>query len=263
MRRRHLHHIVRRNPWPFLLAMFTFLSASAFVFSMYRIPYAGTYLIISLLGAINMLVFWLVEIIEEATNGGSSTKIVEICLEHSICLLFASEVMVFFALFWAYGHSACAPTPAIGCEYPPIGIEIVMPWHVPLLNTLVLLLSGFSITWTHRCFALKNMRNLLDSITYTIFLGIFFLFLQCIEFYSATFDLSDGIFGSVFFFLTGLHAWHVIVGVIAISICEERIFRRHFLENNYIGFVLVVWYWHLVDVIWLVLWLTIYVWAAL
>lgn len=139
-----------------------------------------------------------------------------------------------------------------------MGLEYIYPYHYPLYNTFLLIISGLAITWAHKAFALGSFREAIDSILCTLFLGFFFVVLQCMEYYAATYNFSDGIYASTFYCLTGLHGMHVIVGAMFILVCFFRLLRQHYLRNHYLGFVCAIWYWHFVDVVWIFLFLTVY-----
>jgi heme/copper-type cytochrome/quinol oxidase subunit 3 len=131
-----------------------------------------------------------------------------------------------------------------------------------LYNTMILITSGFSVTWAHRSVCLGWYRDAIDALGITIILGFFFIYLQANEYYEAFFNYSDGVYGCSFYMLTGLHGCHVIVGAGALLVCFIRLLRRHYLTTHYLGFVFAIWYWHFVDAVWIVLFLLVYCWGG-
>ena len=132
----------------------------------------------------------------------------------------------------------------------------------PLFNTALLIISGLSITWAHRGIALGSFRESIDAFVITTFLGFLFVFLQMFEYYEAFFNFSDSVYSSTFYCLTGLHGLHVLVGASFIAICFIRLLKRHFITNHYLGFIFAVWYWHFVDAVWILLFLSVYCWGS-
>lgn len=208
------------------------------------------------------IVQWWRDIVREGAYQGFHTYFVSTGLRWGIILFIVSEIFFFFAFFWAYFHSRLVPVFEIGSCWPPIGIRFLNPFSVPLLNTAVLLSSGVRITWAHHSLIEKNRRNVVFGLVVTVFLGVYFTFLQIGEYYEATFRLSDGIFGSVFFVATGFHGFHVLVGSTFLSICLFRVILFHFSDGHHFGFEAAAWYWHFVDVVWLFLYLCIYWWGS-
>jgi len=152
-------------------------------------------------------------------------------------LFLLSEVMLFFGFFWAFFHSALYPDISIGCVFPPKDIIIIPPLSIPLYNTFLLILSGFSITLVHRAIVSNFTKETIDAFFITILFGFFFLSLQAFEYYDSYFSFNDGIYACCFFMLTGLHGMHVLVGASSIVICFKRYLNREFLETHHLGFV--------------------------
>jgi len=162
----------------------------------------GIYLFVfSFIILINISFFWWRDIIRESTFQGHHTKAVQTGLRFGMLLFILSEVFFFFAFFWSFFSSSLSPNLDIGGVWPPPGIKTVNPWEVPLLNTMILLLSGATCTWSHNAIVLGNRSKSLFSLGLTIFLGFFFTFLQVIEYFETNFTISDGIYGSTFFYL--------------------------------------------------------------
>ena len=152
---------------------------------------------------------------------------------------------------------------AIGSTWPPAGIETFDPWHLPLINTLILLCSGAAATWAHHAIAHENNRkDLVNGLIISILLGILFTIFQVYEYTHAAFSFSGNIYGANFFMATGFHGFHVIVGTIFLAVCLFRAFKGHFTPESHIGFEAAAWYWHFVDVVWLFLFAAIYIWGS-
>jgi cytochrome c oxidase subunit 3 len=178
-------------------------------------------------------------------------------------LFIVSEVMFFAAFFWAFFHSSLAPTVEIGAVWPPKGIEVLDPWQIPFLNTVILLSSGAAVTWAHHAIILSYRDQAIQGLTLTILLAILFTGFQVFEYLEAPFTISDGIYGSTFFLATGFHGFHVFVGTVFLIICLIRQMKNHFTNNHHFGFEAAAWYWHFVDVVWLFLFVSIYWWGGL
>ena len=176
-------------------------------------------------------------------------------------LFIVSEAMLFFAFFWAFFHSSLNPTPELGAVWPPKGIEALNPFHVPLLNTFVLLNSGAFVTWAHYSLLAGYRKQTINSLLFTIILALFFTCLQAVEYTQASFNISDSVYGSVFYMTTGLHGSHVLIGTIFLLVCLVRLVQHHFTKKHHIGLENAIWYWHFVDVVWIFVYLFIYWWG--
>jgi len=170
--------------------------------------------------------------------------------------------MLFFGFFWAFFHGALSPAAEIGCIFPPEGISAIPATEIPLFNTFLLIVSGISLTWAHYSLSVNRMKNIIDGFLITIFLGLLFVLLQIFEYYESEFSFSDSVYSCSFFMLTGLHGCHVIVGVSFLFVCFIRLTKRHYMINHYLGFVCAIWYWHFVDIVWIFLFFTVYLWGS-
>ena len=139
-----------------------------------------------------------------------------------------------------------------------MGIISLSPFRVPLLNTVVLLGSGATVTWSHHEILCGNYKNAIISLFLTVVLGFFFTYLQVNEYYETRFSLSDNVYGTTFFVATGFHGLHVIIGRVFLLVCTLRMYLRHFTIRHHFGFEAAAWYWHFVDVVWLFLYVSIY-----
>ena len=208
-----------------------------------------------------MAVWWR-DVIREATFEGHHTPVVQIGLRYGMALFIASEVMFFAAFFWAYFDASLFPKEAIGGVWPPQNIRPFNPFELPLLNTLILLTSGTTVTWAHHALLENDRQGLKWGLICTILLGLSFTCIQAYEYSHAHFAFSGHIYGATFFMATGFHGAHVIIGTIFLSVCLLRAFLGQFKPNQHLGFEFAAWYWHFVDVVWLFLFTCIYVWGA-
>lgn len=259
----HPYHMVTNSPWPFLIslsALTTTLGATAY---MHSYILGDVILSLGILNVISILVFWWRDVIREATFEGKHTRKVQLGLRLGFILFIVSEVMFFFGFFWAFFHSALSPSIAIGCVWPPEGIIPFDPLSTPFVNTCVLLLSGATITYTHHGLISGNFPLTLIGFFETLFFALLFTLLQLEEYINASFAISDGIFGTVFYMITGLHGTHVIIGTIFIFVCFIRFLKSHFTRQHHLGFEFSAWYWHFVDVVWLFVYIFLYWWGGL
>lgn len=253
-------HLVDISPWPLFTSLRAIIIALG-VASWFH-NYGIICLILGLFTIILTLFQWWRDVSREATFLGAHTSYVAKGLRWGIILFILSEVCFFFAFFWAFFHRRLAPTPELGCCWPPIGITPINPFRVPLLNTAVLLASGVTVTWAHHSLIEGNRSNSIQALSLTIRLGIYFTFLQVGEYISAPFTIADGIYGTTFFVSTGFHGLHVIIGTTFLAICLLRTILWHFSSGHHFGFEAAAWYWHFVDVVWICLYLCIYWWGA-
>jgi heme/copper-type cytochrome/quinol oxidase subunit 3 len=257
----HPYHLVTPSPWPFLISIAAL--STAIGATMYMHLYKNGLLIIALglFHVILILSLWWRDVIREATFEGAHTKRVQKGLRLGFILFIISEIMFFFGFFWAFFYCALSPAIAIGCQWPPINIVTFDPTFIPLYNTFVLLVSGASITYTHHSLVKGDAITTNIGFLETLYLAICFILGQLREYLEAAFAISDGIYGSVFYMLTGLHGTHVIIGAIFIGVCYIRFLKRHYTRQHHLGFEAAVWYWHFVDVVWIFLYIFVYVFS--
>jgi heme/copper-type cytochrome/quinol oxidase subunit 3 len=263
MGKKHLYHLVDESPWPLVTAFSVQAMLLGAVMYMQTIINGLFVLTLGLLSTVYCAGLWWRDVIREGTFEGEHTQVVQRGLRIGMILFIVSEVMFFFAFFWAYFHSSLAPTIEIGSVWPPVSISAFNPWQVPFLNTVILLLSGATITWAHHSIVFGDLEQAVRSVEATIALAIAFTALQVFEYGQASFSISDGIYGSTFFMATGFHGFHVIIGTIFITVCWIRLINNQFTREHHIGFEAAAWYWHFVDVVWLFLFTTIYWWGNL
>lgn len=179
-----------------------------------------------------------------------------------IILFIVSEIFFFLSIFWAFFDSALAPTVELGCSWPPAGIQPIEPWELPLVNTVLLLSSGATVTWSHHSLIAGDRNNAIVALVYTIALALVFTGVQLYEYYNAPFTISDGAFGSCFFFGTGFHGVHVLIGTIFLSVGLYRMVNYHLTKHHHVGYEGAILYWHMVDVVWLFLFVFVYIWGS-
>jgi len=258
---RHSYHLVDESPWPLIRSVGAFFLTTGLVkwFHLNSPTLMLTGLIIILL----VILQWWRDISREGAFQGTHSSFVELGLRYGIILFIVSEVLFFSSFFWAFFHSRLAPSIDIGRCWPPIGVKPFDPTGVPLLNTIVLLSSGITVTWAHHALMAGNHSSAKLGLRLTVGLGVYFTFLQALEYYEAPFRLADRAYGSTFFVATGFHGLHVIVGSLFLLVCAIRLHQGHFSSSHHFGFEAAAWYWHFVDVVWLFLYLTIYWWGRI
>ncbi|MDJ0389409.1 cytochrome c oxidase subunit 3 [Roseomonas sp. E05] len=261
---KHPYHLVDPSPWP-LVASF---AAGLMLFGIILWAREGVHwaFTLGLLGVLASMFFWFRDVVREARTPGVHTPVVRIGMRYGMALFIASEVMFFVAFFWAYFHFALYPEHVSGAAkavWPPEGIHTFDPFHLPLLNTLILLLSGCTVTWAHHALLENDRKGMLLGLGLTVLLGLTFTSFQALEYSEAPFAFSGGgIYPSVFFLATGFHGFHVIVGTIFLAVCWFRARAGQFTPQRHFGFEAAAWYWHFVDVVWLFLFVFIYVFGA-
>lgn len=259
---KHPFHLVDPSPWPFLGAIAALTLTTGGVMYMHSYSGGGLMLSLGLTGLLYTMFVWWRDVVQEATFEGHHTNAVQTGLRWGMILFIVSEIMFFFAFFWAFFHASISPSIDIGAVWPPKGIEVLSAWEVPLLNTIILLSSGASVTWAHHAILAGERAQSLQALGLTIFLAILFTGFQALEYVEAPFGISDGVYGSTFFMATGFHGFHVLIGTLFLTVCMIRQVYSHFTPSHHFGFEAAAWYWHFVDVVWLFLFVTIYWWGG-
>ena len=258
---RHPFHLVDESPWP-LLAASGALGITAGLVKWFHANSASL-ILVSLTLTIIISFQWWKDIRREGALQGLHIRFVEKGLRWGIILFIVSEVIFFFSFFWAFFYRSVAPCVELGLMWPPAGIYPFNPIEVPLLNTIILLSSGVRVTWSHHAIINGLHSQATQSLVITISLGLYFTALQALEYYEASFNMSDGAYGSTFFIATGFHGLHVIVGTLFLIVVLMRTTSKNFSLTHHFGFEAAAWYWHFVDVVWLFLFVTIYWWGGL
>ena len=257
---KHPYHLVDPSPWPILGA----ISAGALAFGavLWMHGHGPWLMAVGGLFVLACMFVWWRDVIREAVHEGHHNAIVRIGLRYGMALFIASEVMFFSAFFWAYFSAALFPTAAIGHVWPPKTITPFDPFHLPFLNTLILLLSGTTVTWAHHSLLNNDRKGLIQGLACTVALGISFTCVQAYEYSHAAFGFTQGIYPSTFFMATGFHGFHVIIGTSFLLVCLFRSIKGHFTPTHHVGLEACAWYWHFVDVVWLFLFVCIYWWGS-
>nr|AWV84334.1 cytochrome oxidase subunit III [Chonosia atrodorsalis] len=256
----HPFHLVDYSPWPLTGSIGAMTFVSGMVMMFHKLSYS--LVIIGAMLLIFTMIQWWRDISREGTFQGLHTSVVVKGLKVGMILFIVSEILFFVSFFWGFFHSSLSPTMEIGMLWPPSGIYPFNPIQVPLLNTMILLCSGITITWSHHSLMEGKHTECLISMIITVILGLYFTALQGYEYYEAPFCISDSVYGSCFFMATGFHGIHVIIGTTFIFVCFLRMLKFHFSLNHHFGFEAAAWYWHFVDVVWLFLYMSIYWWGS-
>lgn len=262
----HDYHILPASPWPLLGAVSVFLLALGAVIWMHseQMGEAGPALFgLGLAGVLGTLYCWWVDVVREA-RAGDHTPVVQLHLRYGMILFIASEVMFFVGWFWAFFDFSLFPSALepINGLFPSKGIEVLNAFELPLLNTLILLCSGTTLTWAHHALIHGDRDGLKKGLWATIVLGVLFSLIQAYEYMHAPFSFGETPYSSAFYMATGFHGFHVIVGTIFLIVCQVRAYQGDFTPRQHFGFEAAAWYWHFVDVVWLFLFVTIYVWGG-
>lgn len=259
---KHPFHLVDPSPWPFTASLFAFNCALSAVLYFHTFSIGKNLLIISFLCLFVIMFLWWRDVVRESTFEGNHTGLVQQGLRYGVILFIVSEIFFFVAFFWAFFHNSISPSVDIGSIWPPKGIIVLNPWNIPFLNTLLLLLSGCTVTWSHHAIIANKRKQAILSLFLTICLAIIFTGLQGYEYNMADFRLSDGIYGSTFYMATGFHGFHVFIGTVSLLICLIRLNKYELTSEHHFGFESSAWYWHFVDVVWLFLFISIYWWGG-
>ena len=276
---KHDYHLVNPSPWPLLGSLgvtVLALGGVTYMKGLFGMEEGTVWLL--LLGfalIIYTMVGWWIDVVKES-RAGDHTPVVQIGLRYGMILFIASEVMFFAGWFWSFFEFAifaparvgdtwdvANPIYAAGLErfrdWPPVGVETFDPFHLPLMNTLVLLLSGTTVTWAHHALQHGDRDGCRNGLILTILLGLGFTALQVLEYSHAEFTFDGTLYGSAFFMATGFHGAHVVIGTIFLIVCLMRLMMGGFTPQKHFGFEAAAWYWHFVDVVWLFLFAFVYV----
>lgn len=263
------------NPsfWPLIASIALFLLAGGFAMMLNNVAPGKATMIAGALVLVYLLYGWFAEVIKESVSSFYN-KQVDVSFRWGMGWFIFSEVMFFFGFFGAlfYARNVSVPWladaqllwPNFVAAWPTSGpglTEAFTPmgaWGLPAINTLLLLTSGATLTWAHWGLMKDNRKQLKIGLFLTIALGALFLFLQAHEYAEAGFTIKTGIYGATFYMLTGFHGLHVTMGAIMLSVILYRVIKGHFNSHNHFGFEAVAWYWHFVDVVWLLLFVFVY-----
>ncbi len=281
---KHDYHLVDPSPWPLFCSaasVVMMVGAVAWMKGVFGLEAGTSWLFfLGLFLTVLGMGLWWADVVKEA-NKGDHTPVVAIGLRYGMVLFIASEIMFFAAFFWMFFDMALFDqsrqhTPEIGAwadtaaawsTWPPKGVETLSAWHLPLLNTVTLLLSGCTVTWSHHALQQGDRKAAKQGLILTILLGVFFTCIQAYEYFEIIHEnlffneeaANSGLYGSIFFMATGFHGFHVLVGTIFLAVCLIRLLNGAFTPKQHFGFEAAAWYWHFVDVVWLFLFAFVYV----
>nr|QZZ18351.1 cytochrome c oxidase subunit III [Sobrala sp. SL-2021a] len=253
-------HLVDKSPWPISgsLGVMTFTSGMIMWFHKLNL----TLMMMGLMIIIMTMMQWWRDVVRESTFQGMHTSVVIMSMKLGMIMFIMSEVLFFVSFFWAFFHSSLSPSIEIGMKWPPVGVISFNPINIPMLNTMILLSSGITITWAHNSLMNNNYNQMLKSMILTVMLGIYFTLLQGYEYMESPFCISDSVYGATFFMATGFHGLHVIIGTMFILVSTFRMNSLHFSNEHHVGLEASAWYWHFVDVVWLFLYVSVYWWGG-
>jgi cytochrome c oxidase subunit III len=275
----HDYHILPPDVWPLVGSLSAGTMFGGLVMWMHKAPMGAVVGFAGLAGLILTFYSWWSNVVREA-HAGDHTPVVQLHLRYGMILFIASEVMFFVGWFWAWFDYSLFPVPltidesgavtnligqagaAAATSWPPKGLEVIDPFAFPLLNTLILLCSGTTVTWAHHSLIHGDRDGLKKGLWATIILGAVFSAIQAYEYMHAPFAFAGTNYGAAFYMATGFHGFHVLVGTIFLAICLVRTYKGHFTPRQHFGFEAAAWYWHFVDVVWLFLFIVVYVWGG-
>ena len=255
------YHLVDPSPWPIVGALGGGMTLFGVVEAAHGISWVP--FILGLVILLGTMFLWWRDVLRESGTAGLHTPVVRLGLRYGMTLFIASEVMFFVGFFWAYFHFSLYPEHVLSAatpSWPPAGVHTFNPFGLPLLNTLILLLSGTTVTWAHHSLIEGDRKHLVMALGLTVILGLSFTCFQAVEYSDAPFKfIGGGVYPSVFFLATGFHGFHVIVGTAFLIVCWFRARNGEFSPQRHFGFEAAAWYWHFVDVVWLFLFVCIYI----
>ncbi|HET6469061.1 MAG TPA: cytochrome c oxidase subunit 3 [Geminicoccaceae bacterium] len=260
----HPYHLVDPSPWPLVGSIAALFLTGGAVLWMHGNAIGPWITLAGFMGVLYTMARWWVDVLRESAQG-EHTAVVSRGLRLGMALFITSEVLFFFAFFWAFFWGVFVPPDLVAVSWPPEGIEPVPAFDIPFLNTLILLLSGVTVTWAHHAVREDDQRTAFRALQITVALGVIFTCFQAYEYVHAVhegFTPQSGMFGSTFYMATGFHGLHVIIGTTFLAICMMRAWYGAFRPDKHIGFEAAAWYWHFVDVVWLFLFVSVYWWGG-
>ena len=276
---KHDYHLVNPSPWPLLGSLSVLVLALGgvnFMKGLFGMEKGTVWLLALGFAMVGwVMIGWWREVIKEGKHG-DHTPVVSIGLRYGMILFIASEVMFFVGWFWSFFEFAIYHSARVGenwdaanplfaealakfGNWPPVGVETFDPFHLPLINTLILLLSGTTVTWAHHALQHDDRSGAKLGLFVTILLGMAFTALQVFEYSHAQFSFDGTLYGSAFFMATGFHGAHVVIGTLFLIVCLLRMLTGGMSAKKHLGFEFAAWYWHFVDVVWLFLFAFVYV----
>jgi cytochrome c oxidase subunit 3 len=259
---RHGFHIVDPSPWPLFISISVLFLTFGGVMYMHGYKWGKLLFALGLFLVVIVMALWWRDIIRESTYEGQHTSVVQKGLRIGIAIFILTEAIFFAAFFWSYFHFSINPSIFIGGVWPPARFPIINVWGVPLLNTIILVSSGATLTYAHYSILYGSKSDAFKGLLATILLAFIFLSFQLHEYQDAPFSIYNSVYGSCFFLLTGFHGLHVIVGTLFLCVCLFRLYFDHYSRERHLGFEAASWYWHFVDVIWILLFVIVYCWGS-
>nr|YP_009441687.1 cytochrome c oxidase subunit III [Usechus lacerta]AOY39206.1 cytochrome c oxidase subunit 3 [Usechus lacerta] len=256
----HPFHLVDISPWPILSSFSALITMTGMIKWFHN--YSMNLFIMGMMMLLMIMFQWWRDISRESTFQGQHTFNVTMGMRWGMILFITSEIFFFISFFWSFFHNSLSPTMEMGMMWPPKGIQTFNPIQIPLLNTLILLTSGITVTWAHHSLMENNFKQTYQALMITVLLGFYFSMLQGYEYIESSFSIADSTYGSSFFMATGFHGIHVIIGTMFLLVCLIRHSKNHFSQIHHFGFEAAAWYWHFVDVVWLFLYISIYWWGS-
>lgn len=257
MKKNFPFHIVTISPWPII--------ASINLINLILRTILWIYLnnliliIINLIILILVSLIWFRDIIRERTFQGIHSLLIISIIKFRIIIFIISELFFFISFFWTFFHNSISPSIEINFSWPPLIIKFFNPFEIPLLNSIILIISGFTVTLRHYNLLNNKSKSRILNLIFTIILGFYFNLIQIFEYYNSFFCINDRIFGSIFYLSTGFHGIHVLIGTLILLYSLIRIYKNHFSSIHHINFEFSIWYWHFVDVIWLFIYIFYYI----
>nr|YP_010297271.1 cytochrome c oxidase subunit III [Lamennaisia nobilis]UML36887.1 cytochrome c oxidase subunit III [Lamennaisia sp.] len=252
-------HLVTFSPWPILMS-FSIMSLLVSIIYWFNFKIIFFFIVNLFILLICMYQWWRDVIRESFFQGFHTLKVIK-GLKLGMILFIVSEVFFFISVFWCYFHMFLSPSVEIGTLWPPKNIQMFNPYGIPLLNSVILLSSGVSVTWCHYSLINSDLEKSIFSLQITIILGMVFSLFQLMEYFESSFSFSDSVYGSIFFMSTGFHGFHVLIGTIFLLMNLLRMMNLNFSSYHHFGFEAAAWYWHFVDVVWLFLYILVYFWS--
>lgn len=267
----HPYHLVDPSPMPILTSFSLLAVTVGAAMSFNDRAFGDVLLSAGIIATLACMYYWWRDVIREGMHEKAHTFAVQHGLRVGMGLFITSEIMFFVAFFWAFFNASLFPRLPIedmwdvlmgAGVWPPEGIKTFDPWDLPFINTLILLLSGTTVTWAHHALLERDNKGVIQGLACTVGLGVFFSILQAVEYSHAAFGIKDGVYAATFYLATGFHGVHVIIGTIFLAVCLVRAMRNELTPEGHLGFEFAAWYWHFVDVVWLFLFVSIYWWGA-
>jgi len=257
-KKNHNLHIVDIRPWPIISSITSIILTLSLIIWFNKNN--KLILMIRLLIVTISAIQWWRDVTRESFLQGIHTKTVYLNLKWGIILFILSEIIFFVSFFWAFFQRRLSPTNEVGLKWPPTDIRPFNPIEIPLLNTIILLSSGVTVTWAHHSL-INNKKEAIFRLALTVILGIYFRFLQYLEYQDASFNISDSVYGRTFFISTGFHGLHVLIGRLFLMVNLLRAYKSQLSSTHHFSFEASAWYWHFVDVVWLFLYINVYWWG--